>query len=610
MSHILYNWFAYHASNASLITALLSVERINTTFLCALGWIALLVIIGYLFYRHRRSARPRSQPRPLSSQPQQPTHLGASLSQARALPPQPSDYASSYDEHALDELHIDHAAGTPLHGQTLHSNRAQTNRSQGKRPSNRVYRPQLGATVTLNDSLTGLPNRHVLEIETQKLLNQPQTQPGAALLLINIDNLGHINDTYSHAVGDILLQCVAWRLQRLVKPKELLVRLNSNKFTLLIKELPKQDEPSQPHKQNAEGQFNKQSRQTPQAHAITTEQHAYLQDIAENIQKSHEAPYLIGGIALQGRSSIGIVPFDSSTVSPLGLIQKASLALNQARALRGANIRFYDRRLSQQLKESQLLAAELPFAIERQQLAVYAHPQHSVDGVLLGVELLMRWQHPTLGNISPDRFIPLAEKENLIHQLGLWMLEQAKTFITENPIDWLSVSVNVSPLQFHSDHFVDFIRFLTDHTTVMGPRLVVELTEGTIMENVKEAKRMMQFLNRLGYRFSLDDFGTGYSNLAAISSFPLFEIKLDRSLVKNIAQDKQLRTIAGLVASLSKNLHLRSIAEGVENAEDLAVLKALQFDAVQGFYFAQPMPLSHWPAFLAQARLPTTQPTN
>jgi len=608
MSHILYNWFAYHASNAGLITALLSVERINTTFLCALGWIALLVVIGYLFYRHRRPARARSQPRPLSSQSQQPTQLDESSSQARALPPQPSDYASLYDEHALAELHIEHTVGTPLH-----SHRAQAKRPQGNGPSNRVYRPQLGATVTLYDSLTGLPNRHVLEIEIQKLLNQPQTQLGAALLLINIDNLGHINNTYSHAIGDILLRYVAWRLQRLVKPNELLVRLNSNKFTLLIKELPKQNELSQPNRQNAGGQLNKQSRpkeQTPQAHAITAEQQAYLQDIAENIQKSLEAPYLIGGIALQGRISVGIVPFDSSSVSPLGLIQKASLALNQARALRGANIRFYNKRLSQQLKESQLLAAELPFAIERQQLAVYVHPQHSVDGVLLGVELLMRWQHPTLGNISPDRFIPLAEKENLIHQLGLWMLEQAKTFITENPIDWLSVSVNVSPLQFHSDHFADFIRFLTDHTTVMGPRLVVELTEGTIMENVKEAKGMMQFLNRLGYRFSLDDFGTGYSNLAAISSFPLFEIKLDRSLVKNIAQDKQLRTIAGLVASLSKNLHLRSIAEGVENAEDLVVLKALQFDAVQGFYFAQPMPLSRWPAFLAQSRLPTTQPTD
>jgi len=428
------------------------------------------------------------------------------------------------------------------------------------------------------DPLTQLPNRKVIESAITAELQHCSTENRSALLILGLTNLSRVNETYGRAMGDLFLQHVTHRLRRLMGKEDILARLNSNRFAILMKGLPQ-----------------------PASSASI-----FMRNHTQNIQKSLESPYLIGGIALQGQISIGVAYIENPTYSAQKIIQHALIALRQTHNYPGLRVECFNDRLSSLLKESQQLVTDLPQAIEKGQMKIHVHPQHSLNGELIGVELLMRWQHPTLGNISPTRFIPLAEKENLIHSLGLWALEQAREFIRQNDYPGLNVSINVSPLQFHSIYFPEFIDLLVSQRAEMGQRLIIELTEGTFMENVKEANRIMRFLNQLGYRFSLDDFGTGYSNLAAISSFPLYGLKLDRSLVTGIAQDAELRTIAKMVATLANSLQLHSIAEGVEQEEDLETLKELGFDAVQGFHFSKPMSLQEWPEFLAQTHLGQT----
>src|SRR5699024_6611228 len=350
------------------------------------------------------------------------------------------------------------------------------------------------------DPLTQLPNRKVIESAVTAELKHSSPENRSALLILSLTNLNRINETYGRAMGDLFLQQVAHRLRRLMGKEDILARLNSNRFAILMKGLPQ-----------------------PASSASS-----FMRKHTKNIQKSLESPYLIGGIALQGQICIGVAYIKTPTYTAQKIIQHALIALRQTHKYPGLRVECFNDRLSSQIKESQQLISDLPQAIKKGQMKVFAHPQHCINGKLIGVELLMRWQHPTLANISPTRFIPLAEKENLIHSLGLWALEQAREFIRQNDYPDLNVSINVSPLQFHSIYFPEFIDLLVSQRAEMSNRLISELTEGTSMENVKEANRIMHFLNQLGYRFSLDDFGTGYSNLAAISSFPLYGLKLDR----------------------------------------------------------------------------------
>lgn len=423
------------------------------------------------------------------------------------------------------------------------------------------------------DPLTKLPSSNMLEQKIHTLLTAPRQYGPVAIMLISIDNLNRINNAHSYAIGDIFLKNVAQRLEHLIKKEDYLARLNSNKFAVLMK---------QPFYEK---------------HA----QDNYFYENAYKIKKELESPYAIHHIAIQGMISMGLNLVEKEQGSPARIIQNTYLALSQARKNHAGKIHCFNQQLSKQLKKTLQLATELPFAIKRNQLKTFVHPQHNMQGKLVGVELLMRWHHPTYGYISPNRFIPMAERDNIIHSLGLWMLNEAARFIEKYHEEAISVSVNVSPLQFHSIHFSEFAAYLKTHANAMANRLIIELTEGALMKNTNEANRTMQFLTKLGYRFSLDDFGTGYSNFAALSTFPLYEIKLDRSLVSKIAQHKEHHTIAAMVATLAKALHLRSVAEGVETQEQLEILQTLGFDMVQGFYFAKPMSMKQWDIFLKNA---------
>lgn len=425
-------------------------------------------------------------------------------------------------------------------------------------------------------SLTKLPARLLLE----KKIAQAMKHPPSALILISVDSLGNINDLHSYATGDLFLKHMALRLKRLLNPDDYLAHLNSNKFAVVLSNLPVESE----------------------------QLRAYVQQVAKNLQKNLEAPFFNNDLALRSAVSMGITLIQATDKPVKEIIQQAHMALNQAKTYRHQNIQFFDKKLARLIRQTEILARDLPFAIERQQLAVYVHPQHDVQGQLVGVELLLRWHHPQLGMLSPECFIALAEKDHMINHLGFWMLDQAARFIEQYPIAKLSVSINVSPLQFHSAHFGKFTAYLLEHAPRLADRLIIEITEGALMENLQEAQKVMQALTHLGYRLSLDDFGMGFSNLAAISSFPLYEIKLDRSLVHNLAKEPQLRIIAQMIIKLAKTLQLHTVAEGVENKRDLEILTELGFDRVQGFYYSRPMPLEKWQDYLLQRGLTLPEP--
>jgi len=411
--------------------------------------------------------------------------------------------------------------------------------------------------LALHDPLSGLPNRTFFgERLSNVIADTAKDGTAAAVLAIDLDHFKDINDTLGHHIGDALIGVVAQRLVHAVRREDLVARLGGDEFAVI----------------------------TTDAADLNT-----LQRFAERLISVLRAPYSISGHTLLIGASIGIAVIDSRTSDAADVMRRADVALYRAKNEGRSRACIYDADMDADLRERKQLENDLRAAIAEDKLSVAYQPIMNASGEkMAGVEALCRWRHPTRGDVPPVDFIPIAERSELIIPLGEWVLRKA--CLEARPWGDLTVSVNVSPLQFRRQDFVQVVERILAETELDPQRLELELTESTLLGNVDDAEKAMHHLKALGVRFALDDFGTGYSSLLYLRRFPFDRIKIDRSFVRSIESAADAASIVHAIVSLGRGLGMKVTAEGVETAEQQLFLRAAGVHSMQGFRFGKPAP--------------------
>jgi diguanylate cyclase (GGDEF)-like protein/PAS domain S-box-containing protein len=425
------------------------------------------------------------------------------------------------------------------------------------------------------DALTGIPNRTLLEDRSKRVLAEArQAGTCVALLFIDLDRFKTINDSLGHVVGDQLLQGVAERLRRLSRETDTVSRLGGDEFLLLLT--------------------------VNDASDAAREAQTLLAAIAE--------PYVIGGHSLRITPSIGIALFPKDGTSFADLLKCADVAAYKAKESGRGTFHFFTPEMNAGALEKLALENALRHALTNNELVLHYQPQIAlINRQVVGVEALIRWQHPEKGLISPATFIPLAEESGLIAPIGEWVLREAcrqnrlwqKARILSAPI-----SVNLSARQFSLGNVLDLVSSVLADTELPASRLELEITEGLLVQDAETTLSMLKALKAHGVRIAVDDFGTGYSSLSYLKRFPLDRLKIDQSFVRDLVTNRDDQAIASAIINLGSSLGLAVIAEGVETAEQLAILRSLGCNEAQGYLFARPMPASDLQDFLAALRAP------
>jgi diguanylate cyclase (GGDEF)-like protein len=411
--------------------------------------------------------------------------------------------------------------------------------------------------LALHDPLCGLPNRIFFSERLEAVLADVRKgSPSAAVLYIDLDHFKDVNDTLGHPIGDELIRAVTQRLTHTVHDDDLVARIGGDEFAVITS---------------------------------GGSEHSTLLTIANRLIAAICAPYTISNQTIVIGASIGIAVVNEKTAGAADVMRHADMALYRAKNEGRNRACIYDTAMDSDLIQRKLIENDLRVAIERNELRVAYQPIVNNSGeVVVGVEALCRWTHPTRGEISPAEFIPIAENSGLIIELGEWVLRRA--CIDGNAWPSVAVSVNVSPLQFRRSDFVDVVERILADTGFDPTRLELEVTESTLLGNVDTAELAMFRLKALGVRLALDDFGTGYSSLLYLRRFPFDKLKIDRSFVHSIERAADAAAIVHAVVSLGRGLGMKVTAEGVETAEQHLFLRAAGIHSMQGFRFGRPGP--------------------
>ena len=410
-----------------------------------------------------------------------------------------------------------------------------------------------------HDALTGLANRVLFSARVDEVLRQEDRAP-LAVLFVDLDDFKTVNDSLGHAAGDELLQAVARRLESCLRPQDVVARLGGDEFALLLQE--------------GNGPLD-----------------AY--GVAERILRALEVPMMIEGREIVVAASIGVAD-DPSTVSTVDeMLQRADLALAEAKRKGRNRFEPYVPSMEEQVHERLELGGRLRRAIERGELAVHYQPIFDLrTGDITGFEALSRWSVPGIGWISPDLFIPLAEEMGLIHALGLHVLrtscQQARAWQDATGDDRLSMSVNLSVRQLQEPELVDHVAAAIAESGIAPGTLMLELTESVLMHDADLAAVQLERLRCLGVRLAIDDFGTGYSSLGYIERFPVDVLKIDKSFLDGSQDGSRPPALLGVIAGLGAALGLTTVVEGIETAEQQARLRELGFDRGQGYFLGRP----------------------
>jgi diguanylate cyclase (GGDEF)-like protein/PAS domain S-box-containing protein len=428
-----------------------------------------------------------------------------------------------------------------------------------------------------NDPLTHLANRALFLKQLEQLLAHARREGGfAEVLLLDIDRFKNINEARGFAVGDALLKAVAERLRRMLKPGQLLARLDSDEFAILLPDL---------------------------CETIETAGREALA-MTERLRDT-----LHGSIELEGETvhfdvSIGIALLpESLQETAADVLRQADMAMAKAKAKGGGSTVFFETAMGEGIKERFRLEGELRSAISREQLRLYLQPQVNAAGRQVGAEALVRWQHPERGLIFPNQFIPVAEASGLIVALDLWMLSAVCRLLAELSAEDndLRISVNVSPRHFQQADFVDDIKRLLASSGANPAHLVLEVTEGLMIADMGDVVAKMTELIALGIHFSMDDFGTGYSSLAYLKRLPIHELKIDKSFIQDAPVDPSDAALVEVILSVAQHLHLRVVAEGVETQAQADFLNARGHIIHQGNLYGKPESAELWRARLHKA---------
>lgn len=426
------------------------------------------------------------------------------------------------------------------------------------------------------DPLTSLPNRRLLRDRIDRALaGSERSRHHGALLFIDLDNFKLINDTRGHGVGDELLVQAARRLVAGVRAVDTVARQGGDEFVILLEML--SSEPSQAGLEVA--------------------------NVAEKARLAMQTPFELDGAVFHVAASIGVALFQGNAVSTGELEQRADTAMYRAKTLGRNRVVFFEEPMLENLAQRTRLEASLRDALHAGRLLPHFQPQVDVKGRLMGAELLLRWHHPQRGWVPPGEFIPLAEETGLIVPLGRWVLEEAcaqlSRWRTDPATQALSLSVNVSPLQFVQADFVEHLRGLIAHGRFDPRHLQLELTEGLVTTNLEEVIQRMQAVRALGLTLSMDDFGTGQSSLSNLRRLPIQCLKIDRVFVKDLPLDAADVAIVSSIILMAGALGLDVLAEGVETDDQRLALQCLGCFKYQGYLFGHPVPLA---AFESQVR--------
>ena len=410
-------------------------------------------------------------------------------------------------------------------------------------------------TLAFSDSLTGLPNRarfhDLLTAHVAACTSQHRT---LAILVIDLDRFKLVNDTLGHAAGDLLLREVADRLRSVVAAQDVVARLGGDEFAVL---------------------------------KINIADRAEATAFAERLIEALGRPYLIGGQVADIGASIGLALAIEDGREPEELLRNADLALYKAKGAGKNVVRSYDPQLGRQARERLELEADLRRALTAKALDVHFQPLVDTrSGQIVGAEALVRWSHPEKGMISPAEFIPLAEETGLILELGRAVLEAT----CKHALSWpahVKAAVNLSPVQFRDPDLVSTILNALRDTGLPPERLELEITEGVLLLDEERTFATMQRLRSLGISLSIDDFGTGYSSFSYLRRFPFSKIKIDRSFVCNLPDDRESGAIVDAIVALAKALRMTVVIEGVERPEQFAFAATAGCEQVQGFLISK-----------------------
>jgi diguanylate cyclase len=416
--------------------------------------------------------------------------------------------------------------------------------------------------IATHDPLTGLPNRNLLKERLAKSLAERHS-PGRtiAVAAIDLDRFSAINQSHGHGVGDGVLIEIAHRLESAVPPPHTLARVGGDSFGLLIDGM------------NAR----------LEAHAITSGMLAAL-----------EQPFLVNGEEIRVRSSIGVSVFPDDARRGDDLLAHAEAALVSSKRNGGGRVNFFDPSMSDSMQERLALENDLRRALAAREFEVHYQPQISTrTGRILSVEALLRWRHPQKGLIGPSSFIPLAEQTGLIVPLDAWVLReacrQARIWLAESGINF-KVAVNLSMMQFRCPDALETIVSAVDAAGLDPRSLEIELTESALMIDPDKSATVLKLLRSMGITIAIDDFGTGYSSLSYLRRLPIDKLKIDRSFIRDLPTSQTDESIVRAIVSLAHSVGLQVVAEGVETAEQLERIRALDCDQWQGYYCCQPQP--------------------
>jgi diguanylate cyclase len=409
--------------------------------------------------------------------------------------------------------------------------------------------------LAMHDPVCGLPNRIYFGARLEDVIREVRGGgPTAAVFYIDLDHFKDVNDTLGHHIGDELILNVTQRLSRVMRGDDLVARLGGDEFAIIT----------------------------------TCASDSYsLQAIAGRIIAAVCAPYSISGHNIIIGASIGIAVIDRRAGDAADILRYADMALYRAKNEGRNRACIYDAAMDADLSNRKLLEGDLLYAIKNDVLRAAYQPIVNASGdTVVGVEALARWTHPTIGEIPPTQFIPIAEHSGLIIELGEWMLRRA--CVDGRAWPGLTVAVNVSPLQFRRSDFVELVERILTETDFDANRLELELTESTLLGNLETAELSMLRLKAIGVRFALDDFGTGYSSLLYLRRFPFDKLKIDSSFVRSIEKAPDAAAIVHAVVSLGRGLGMKVTAEGVETAEQHLFLRAAGVHSMQGYRFGKP----------------------
>lgn len=412
------------------------------------------------------------------------------------------------------------------------------------------------------DALTNLPNRYLLHERLQKAIaSSSRNHEKLAIFLLDLDDFKLVNDTLGHFAGDELLKVISERLTSSLRHEDTVARLGGDEFMIIVESVQRLE-------------------------SVTS--------IAEKLIKAVEEPWHYNDTAYRMTCKLGISLFPDGSQDADTLMKQADIAMYKAKELGKGYYQYYFSDMEAEVSRRMEIEAELYTAIERQQFVLHYQPQVDSNGYIVGVEALVRWQHPTKGLIPPLDFIPIAEETGMITKIGEWVLQtacrQSKAW-QDAGLPPLFMAVNLSARQFHHQNLLTVISEVVEKSGIAPEKLVLEITETVAMKNADYTIQVLQALQSKGIQIALDDFGIGYSSLIYLKRFPINSLKIDRSFIQDIHTNSEGAIIARTILALAKNLKYVVVAEGVETVEQLVFLKDLECDHMQGYLFSKPLPV-------------------